>query len=104
MTVIYILVEAEKKAYRKMVGYFSAHHGMLSKIVLSKSSSKNTTWRAYVMIPKSYLYDIHQKIINGVQAGLVAGDSIGYSNNCSVLACHDLSMVKRQMDQAAPHH
>jgi len=47
------------------------------------------------MIPKSYLYDIHQKIISGIQVGSVAGDSTGYSNNGSVLVRHDMSMTKR---------
>jgi len=83
MSVICILMVAEKKTYRKMVDYLNAHHYILSTIVLSKSLSKNIIWRAYGTIPESYLYDIHQKIIRGVQVGPVAGDSIGYSNNGS---------------------
>jgi len=87
-----------------MVGYLCAHHGTLNKIGLSKSPSKNTIWRAYGMIPESYLYDIHQKIISGIHVGSVAGDSTGYSNNGSVLVRHDMSMAKRQVVQAAPYH
>jgi len=59
IAVIYIIMEAEKKTYRKMVGYLNAHHGTLNKIGLSKPPSKKTIWRAYGMIPESYLYDIH---------------------------------------------
>ena len=97
MAVVCILMEAEK-TYRKMVGHSSMHQDIISRIGLPRTPSKNTIWRAYGMIPESYLYVIHKKIVSGIEAGSLAGDSTGCSNSGTVRwysIHHDQSLTKR---------
>ena len=75
MAVICILMEAEMKTCRKMVGYLKMHPGMVCRIGLSGVPSKNTIWRAYGRIPESYLREVHLRIVRGITTGSLAGDS-----------------------------
>ncbi len=82
MAVVCILMEAETKTYRKMVGYLRMHPDLVSRIGLPRIPSKSTIWRAYGMIPEQYLREIHTRIIGDVMVtGSLAGDSTGYSSN-----------------------
>ena len=82
MAVVCILMEAEARTYRKMVGHLRMNRGLAMKIGLPKIPSKSTMWRAYGMIPEPYLREIHTRIIGDVMVtGSVAGDSTGYSSN-----------------------
>ena len=82
MTVVCILMEAEARTYRKMVGHLRMNRGLAMKIGLPKIPSKSTIWRAYGMIPEPYLREVHTRIIGDVMVtGSVAGDSTGYSSN-----------------------
>ena len=51
MAAVCILMEAEMKTYRKMVGYLRMHPDMVRRIGLPRVPSKSTIWRAYGMIP-----------------------------------------------------
>ena len=53
MAVVCIMMEAEMKTYRKMVGYLRMHPDLVSRIGLPRIPSKSTIWRAYGMIPES---------------------------------------------------
>ena len=71
---------------------------LVHKIGLSKIPSKSTMWRVCGMIPESYLREVHMRIIGGVVAGSLAGDSTGYSGSSLVRwfsICHDQAMAKR---------
>ena len=82
MTVVCILMEAEARTYRKMVGHLRMNRGLAMKIGLPKIPSKSTIWRAYGMIPEPYLREVHTRLIAGVMVtGSLAGDSTGYSSN-----------------------
>ena len=81
MAVVCILMEAEMKTYRKMVGYLRMHPDIVHRIGLSRVPSKSTIWRAYGMIPEPYLREAHLRIVRGIVAGSLAGDSTGYSGN-----------------------
>ena len=82
MAVVCILMEAEARTYRKMVSHLRMNRGLAMKIGLPKIPSKSTIWRAYGMIPESYLREVHTRIIGDVMVtGSVAGDSAGYSSN-----------------------
>ena len=81
MAVVCILMEAEMKTYRKMVGYLKMHPDVVRRIGLSKVPSKNTIWRAYGRIPESYLREVHLRIVRDITTGSLAGDSTGYSSN-----------------------
>ena len=82
MAVVCILMEAEARTYRKMVGHLRMNRSLAMKIGLPKIPSKSTIWRAYGMIPESYLREVHTRIIGDVMVtGSVAGDSTGYSSN-----------------------
>ena len=98
MAVICIMKEAEMRTYRKMTGYLRMNPDLVRKIGLSKVPSKSTMWRACGMIPESYLREVHMRIIGGVVAGSLAGDSTGYSGNSLVRwfsIRHDQAMTKR---------
>ena len=98
MAVICITKEAEMRTYRKMTGYLRMNPDLVRKIGLSKVPSKSTMWRACGMIPESYLREVHMRIIGGVVAGSLAGDSTGYSGNSLVRwfsIRHDQAMTKR---------
>ena len=84
MAVVCIMMEAEMKTYRKMVGYLRMHPDLVSRIGLSGIPSKNTIWRAYGLIPESYLRKVHLRITGDIVAGSLAGDSTGYSGNLFV--------------------
>ena len=82
MTVVCILMEAEARTCRKMVGHLRMNRSLAMKIGLPKILSKSTIWRAYGMIPELYLREVHTRIIGGVMVtGSLAGDSTGYSSN-----------------------
>ena len=82
MAVVCIMMEAEMKTYRKMVGYLKMHPDTARRMGLSGIPSKSTIWRAYGMIPEPYLREIHTRIVGDVMAtGSLAGDSTGYSSN-----------------------
>ena len=82
MTVVCILMEAEARTYRKMVGHLKMNRSLAMKIGLPKIPSKSTIWSAYGMIPEPYLREVHTRIIGGVMVtGSLAGDSTGYSSN-----------------------
>ena len=82
MAVVCIMMEAEMKTYRKMVGYLRMHPDLVSRIGLSGIPSKSTIWRAYGMIPEPYLREVHTRIIGDVTAtGSAAWDSTGHSGN-----------------------
>ena len=82
MAVVCILMEAEARTYRKMVGHLRMSRSLAMKIGLSKIPSKSTIWRAYGMIPEPYLREVHTRIIGDVMVtGSLAGDSTGYSGN-----------------------
>ena len=63
MAVVCILMEAEARTYRKMVGHLRMNRGLAMKIGLPKIPSKSTIWRAYGMIPEPYLREVHTRII-----------------------------------------
>ena len=75
MAVVCILMEAEMKTYRKMVGYLKMHPDVVRRIGLSGVPSKNTIWRAYGRIPGSYLREAHLRIVRDVTTGSPAGSS-----------------------------
>ena len=81
MAAVCILMEAEMKTYRKMVGYLRMHPDIVRRIGLSRVPSKSTIWRAYGMIPEPYLREVHLRIVRDTVAGSLAGDSTGYSSN-----------------------
>ena len=99
MAVVCILMEAEARTYRKMVGHLRMNRGLATKIGLPKTPSKSTIWRAYGMISETYLREVHTEIIGDVMvAGSVAGDSTGYSGNRFVRwfsVRHDQVKIKR---------
>ena len=81
MAAVCVLMEAEMKTYRKMVGYLRMHPDGVRRIGLSRVPSKSTIWRAYGMIPEPYLREVHLRIVRDIVAGSLAGDSTGYSGN-----------------------
>ena len=82
MTVVCILMEAEARTYRKMVGHLRMNRSLAMKIGLPKIPSKSTIWRAYGMISEPYLREVHTRIIGDVMVtGSLAGDSTGYSSS-----------------------
>ena len=82
MAVVCILMEAEARAYRKMVGQLRINPNLVRRLGLSWMPYKSTIWRAYGMIPEPYLRGVHTRIIGGVMVtGSVVGDSTGYSSN-----------------------
>ena len=85
MTAVCILMEAEARTYRKMVGHLRTNRSLAMKIGLPKIPSKSTIWRAYGMIPEPYLREVHTRIIGGVMVtGSLAGDGAGRSGSRSV--------------------
>ena len=66
MAVICILVEAEARTYRKTVGHLRINPNLARKVGLSRIPSKSTIWRAYGMIPETYLREVHTRIIGDV--------------------------------------
>ena len=81
MAVVCILMEAEARTHRKMVGYLRMNRGLAMKMGLPRIPPKSTIWRAYGMIPESYLREVHLRITGDIVAGSLAGDSTGYSGN-----------------------
>ena len=69
------------KTYRKIVGYLRMHPDVVRRIGLPGVPSKSTIWRAYGMIPESYLHEIHLRIVRDITTNSLAGDSTGYSSN-----------------------
>ena len=60
------------KTYRKMVGYLRMHPDLVSRIGLSGIPSKSTIWRAYGLIPESYLREVHLRITGDIVTGSLA--------------------------------
>ena len=81
MIVVCIIMEAERRTYRKMVGYLRNNPDMAVKIGLQRIPSKSTVARAYGLIPDWYLMEVHRMVIEDMAAGPVAGDSTGYSDS-----------------------
>lgn len=99
MAVVYILMEVEMQTYRKMVGYLKMHPDIIHRIGLHGILSKNTTWRASGTIPKSYLREVHLRIVRDIVADSLAGDSASYSSNRFVKwfsIRHDRTDTKRR--------
>ena len=99
MAVVCILMEAEARTYRKMVGHLRLNPNLVRRMGLPRIPSKSTIWRAYGMIPEPYLREVHTRIIGDVVAAdSLAGDSTGYSSNRFVRwfsICHDQVRLKR---------
>ena len=74
MVVVCIIMEAERRTYRKMVGYLRSNPDMAVKIGLQRIPSKGTIARAYGLIPDWYLMEVHRMVIGDMAAGSVAGD------------------------------
>ena len=74
MVVVCIIMEAERRTYRKMVGYLRNNPDMAVKIGLQRIPSKGTIARAYGLIPDWYLMEVHRMVIGDMAAGSVAGD------------------------------
>ena len=82
MAAVCILMEAEARTYRKMVGHLGMNRNLAMKTGLPRMPSKSTIWRAYGTIPEPYLRGVHTRIIGDVMVtGSLAGDSTGYSDN-----------------------
>ena len=81
MTTVCIVMEAESKTYRKMVGHLRNNRDTVVKIGLHKILSKSTIARAYGLIPDWYLAEVHRKAICEISAGSVTRDRTGYSDN-----------------------
>ena len=81
MAAVCIVMEAERKTYRGMVGHLRSSQNVVRKMGLPRIPSKSTIARAYGLIPDSYLMKAHKMVIREIVAGSVAGDSTGYSNN-----------------------
>ena len=81
MAAVCIVMETERKTYRKMVGYLQSNRDTVAKIGLRKIPSKSTIARAYGLIPARYLAEVHRKVVCEISAGSVAGDSTGYSDS-----------------------
>ena len=82
MAVVCILMEAEARTYRKMVGHLGMNRSPAMKIGLPKIPSKSTIWRACDMIPEPYLRGVHMGIVgDAMVTGSVAEDSTCYSSN-----------------------
>ena len=81
MAAVCILMGAEMKTYRKMVGYLRLHPDMVYRIGLPGVPSKSTIWRAYGMIPEPYLREVHLRIVRDIVDGSLTGDNTGYSSN-----------------------
>ena len=84
MAAVCIVMEAERKTYRKMVSHLRNNRDTIAKIGLRKIPSKSTIARAYGLIPDRYLAEVHRRVICEISAGSVAGDSTGYSNSSFV--------------------
>ena len=99
MVVVCILMEAEARTYREMVGHLGMNRNLVMKTGLPRMPSKSTIWRAYGTIPEPYLRGVHTRIIGDVMVtGSVAGDSTGYSSNRFVRwfsISHDRVRLKR---------
>ena len=82
MAIVCILMEAEARTYRKMVGHHRINPNLVRRMELSSVPSRDTIWRAYGTILEPYLREIHIRIIGDVMVtGSLAGDSTGYSDN-----------------------
>ena len=82
MAVVCILMEAKARTYREMVGHLRINPNLVRRVELPRIPSKSTIWRAYGMIPETYLREVHTRIIGDVMVtGSLAGDSTGYSSS-----------------------
>ncbi len=81
MAIVCIMLEAERRTYRKMAGYLHADREAARKMGLTGNiPSKSTICNSYSLIPESYLREVHARVIEGLQgSGSIAGDSTGYS-------------------------
>ena len=82
MAVACILMEAEARTCRKMVGHLRMNRSLAMKIGLPRIPSKSTIRRAYGMVPETCLREVHTRIIGDVMVtGSLAEDSTGHSSN-----------------------
>ena len=81
MATVCIIMEAERKTRRGMVGYLANHRNIVLKLGLPKIPSKSTISRAYGLIPEPYLMEVHRRIMREITAESVAGDSTAYSES-----------------------
>ena len=81
MVVVCIIMEAERRTDRKMVGYLRNNPDVAVKIGLQRIPSKSTIARAHDLIPDRYLMGMHRMVIGDMAVGPVAGDSPGYSDS-----------------------
>ena len=79
MGVIVFMMEELHLTYRGMVGYLNEHRQTLQKLGLNKVPSKSTIHRASARMPESYYRQMHFRVITGIAAGSLAGDSSGFS-------------------------
>ena len=77
MAAVCIVMGAERRTYRKMVGHLRNNRDTVAKIGLRKIPSKSAIARAYGLIPDRYLAEVHRRVICEISAGSVAGDSTG---------------------------
>ena len=84
MAAVYIVMEAERKTYRKMVGHLRNNRDTVVKIGLRKILSKSTIVSAYGLIPDWYLTEVRRRTICEISARSVAGDNTGYSDSSFV--------------------
>ena len=84
MAIVCIVMEAERKTYRKMIDHLRNNRGTIIKIGLRRIPSKSTITRSYGRIPDQYLTEGHRRIIQEIAAGSGAGDSTGYSDKMFV--------------------
>lgn len=75
MTVIYLMLNAESKTYRKMVGHLESNLSIMRKLELTKIPSKSTIWRTGARISESHLRELNRRITHDMAAGSLAGDS-----------------------------
>ena len=80
MAVVCIIMEVERKTYRKMVDHLRNNRDTVVKIGPHRISSKSTIARAYGLIPDRYLAEVRRRAACEISAGSVAGDSTGYSD------------------------
>ena len=81
MAAVCIVMEAERKTYRKMVGHLRNNRDTVAKIGLRKIPSRSTIARAYSLTPGWYLTEVRRRAICEISAGSVAGNSTGYSDS-----------------------
>ena len=73
------MMEEIHLTYCIMVGHLNGDLSMLEKLGLTTVPAKSTIHRASQRIPELYYRQMHFRIIAGIVAGNIAGDSSGFS-------------------------